>query len=274
MSPKKSELLIFLFAIFVVSAFIELTYGFPYLGIAFFILSVIMLLLLSRRAKVEDHTLSIPAILVGLLVVLADLIYNYIYGSEIRTFDSMVILLGVSIALSGSGTKYSNLGRFSTYFSSIFLVLFLSLFIIPEQFNFDLPYYYGHYAVTLPVALMLMAMGLRVTVPEKKLIEIFGVQHTILKIDLACFGWYSMLLIVSMLLAYTLTIERLSWRRLMKILAIMAFASYLANLVRVSLLVALAYHYGVDTMMLIHPHLGWILFALILIPMVHFFLKE
>jgi len=273
MSPK-NELLIFILAVLVVSSFIELAYGSPYIGIAFFILSVILLIYISKRVEisVESHR-SAPAIITGLSIVLADLIYNYVYSSEIQTFDSMVILLGFSIALSGSGTKYSDLGRFSTYFSSIFLVLFLSLFMIPERFEVDLPYYYGHYAVTLPAVCLLTALGLRVTIPEMRFIEVFGVQHVVLKIDLACFGWYSMLLVTSMLLAYDLTMERLGRGKLLKILAVMIVASYLANLLRVSILVVTAYYYGMDTMMLIHSHLGWILFAAVLIPLVYVFLR-
>jgi len=275
MSPKKNELLIFILAVVIVSAFIELAYGSPYLGIVFFILSVILLVYISRIVELRnvESRRSVPAIIVGSSMVLADLAYNYIYGSEIQTFDSMIILLGISIALSGSGTKYSDLGRFSTYFSSIFLVLFLSLFMIPERFDLSIPYYYGHYAVTLPAVYLLSTLGLKVAIPEMRFIEVFGVQHVVLKIDLACFGWYSMLLITSMLLAYDITMENLGRRKLLKILAVMILASYLANLLRVSLLVITAYYYGMNTMMLIHSHLGWILFAVILIPLVYVFLR-
>mgnify|MGYP000256373750 CR=1 FL=1 len=261
------EVLIFLLAILIVSSFIELAYGSIYLGLIFLVLSGLMLIMLSKEMRVEEGKRSILAMMFGIAIIVADLAYNYIYKSEIQTFDSMVILLGLSIALSASGTRYSDLGRFGVYFSSVFLVFFITLFIIPGKLNIDLPYYYGHYFVTVPSVLLLSSLGLNVKVPEKRLIEVFGVQNLTLKIDLACFGWYSMLLITSMLLSYHLTIQRLKLRRLVKILSIMLIACYLANLLRVSILVSTAYYYGLDTMMLIHSHIGWILFALVLIPL-------
>jgi archaeosortase C (PEF-CTERM variant) len=186
----------------------------------------------------------------------------------------MIILLGVSLFMYGSGTWLAELGRFSIYFTSIFLILFITLFLIPMRINIDLPYYYGQYAVTMPVVFLLNSIGLNVRIPEDRLIEVLGNYHALLKIDLACFGWYSILLIVSMLVAYNLTIERRSWSKIVKIMLVLVGASYLANLLRVSALVVLTYYYGVERMLSIHSHLGWILFVIILLPITYIFMKN
>jgi len=272
----RNDLIVLLLVIFTVSASIELAYGSPFLGIGFLILAVLMLIYLTKDSRAGDtrHERSPLLMALGAVVVIADLVFNYVVGSEIQTFDTMVVLLGFSISLHASGSRYSDIGNFSTYFSSIFLVLFLLLFMIPLRVSMYLPYLYGHYAVTIPVVFILSALGLNLRIPEFRLIEVLGPNHALLRIDLACFGWYSLLLITSMVLAYNLTIERNSWRRVAKVLLIMGTASYLANLLRVSILVVLAYYYDVETMLTIHPHLGWILFAIIVLPLSLVFLKS
>ena len=273
---NRSEVLVLLLAVFTVSAFIELSYGSKYLGIIAFGLGVFVLYLMIKRVKTREtgHTPSTISILSGLVLISADISYNYLKGYEIQTFDSMIILLGLSLMMYGSGTWLVEIGRFSMYFTSIFLILFITLFLIPMRINMDLPYYYGQYAVTMPVVFLLNTIGLNVKIPENRLIEVLGNYHALLKIDLACFGWYSILLIVSMLVAYNLTIERRSWGMIAKIMSILIGASYLANLLRVSALVVLTYYYGVETMLSIHSHLGWILFVVILLPITYIFMKN
>jgi len=159
----RGELLILLLVIFTVSASIELAYGSPYLGIGFFILGVLMLVFLTRDGKVDTAKYERSPLLMflGASLVAADLVFNYVTASEIQTFDTMVILLGFSIGLYASGSKYSDIGKFSTYFSSIFLTLFLLLFMIPLKVSMYLPYLYGHYAVAVPVVLILGALELK-----------------------------------------------------------------------------------------------------------------
>jgi len=120
---------------------------------------------------------------------------------------------------------------------------------------------------------ILSNLGLNVGIPEKRVIEVLGVENVTLKIDLACFGWYSMLLVTSMLISYNLTIQRMELKRFMKILSIMLVACYLANLIRVLILILTAYYYGLDAMMVVHSHIGWILFIIFIIPLSYLFLK-
>jgi len=54
----------------------------------------------------------------------------------------------------------------------------------------------------------------------------------------------------------------------------MVVASYFANFLRVSILVLLTYFYGVETMMIFHSHIGWILFAIILLPLMYIFMRK
>ena len=268
------EVLLFLLIIFLIGAFIELTYGSAAVGIVFLCVCVGILFVLSGKGVKARRRTSKLLMVVGAALVVADICYNYLSGSALQTLDSMMILLGVSLVLANSGDeRLRELGAFSTYMSLFFIVLFASLYVIPSRLDIGIPKYYGHYFVALPVSAILGALGLRLDVPAMNVIEVRGVEPVWLRMDLACFGWYSMLLIISTLLAYDLTIKSLERRKLLKILIIMVIASYAANLLRVSTLVVIAYYWGVETMMLFHSHLGWMIFAAILIPLMYAFLR-
>ncbi len=269
MTENRSGLILVISALFLVAAFIELSYGSFYLGILFLALFILMLLLTKKTTSEQEFKPSHLRLVFGLILIFTVTVYNIHKNSEFQTLDSMVFLLGLSLVISNF-RKFAVIGRFSIYFSSIFLLFYISLFLIPETIGFDLPYYYGHYFVTLPVVAVLQNLGYNITVPEMRFIEVYGVEQTILKIDLACFGWYSLLLILSMVLAYSETIEKIEKRKLVLILITLSFASYLANLLRVAILVHLTYFYGTKTMLTVHSHLGWIIFALLLLPLVKF----
>ncbi|WP_456487953.1 archaeosortase C [Candidatus Alkanophaga liquidiphilum] len=270
----KSETLLLLLIIFLIGAFIELTYGSAVIGAIFLCVCAGILFILSGREAKAERKASKLLIAVGAALIVADLSYNYLLGSAVQTLDSMIILLGGSLILANTRNKrLCELGAFSTYMSLFFIVFFAALYVIPSRFDIGIPKYYGHYFVALPVSSVLRALGLRLDVPTMNVIEVRGVEPVWLRMDLACFGWYSMLLIISTLLAYDLTIKSYERRKLLKILAIMTVASYAANLLRVSTLAVIAYYYGVDMMMFFHSHLGWILFAAILIPLMYIFLK-
>lgn len=273
---KKSELILLLLIISLIAAFIEFTYGSVYVGVVFFSICLVLLYIISgERPGRETRPKSLILLFTGVILIAADLTYNYLSGSAIQTLDSMILLLGVSLIVANvNNSRLSELGAFGTYMSLFFLIGFASLYVIPSRLNIGIPHYYGHYLVALPVCALLKLFGLDLAVPELGIIEVKGIELSWLKMDLACFGWYSMLLIISTLLAYSIAIEPYRRNKLFKIILVLLGASYVANFLRVSVLAALAYYYGVETMMIFHSHLGWVLFAIILIPLMYVFLEQ
>ena len=272
---KKSELILLLLIISLIGAFIELSYGSVYAGVVFSGICLVLLYIISSGRRGRETGKSLILMFTGAILIVADLTYNYLSGSAIQTLDSMILLLGASLIVANANNRrLSELGAFGTYMSLFFLVGFTSLYIIPSRLNIEIPYYYGHYFVAVPVCALLKLFGLDLAVPEASIIVVKGVELTRLKMDLACFGWYSMLLIVSTLLAYSIAIEPYRRDKLFKIILVLVGASYVANVLRVSILVVLAYYYGVETMMVFHSHLGWVLFAIILIPLMYVFLEQ
>ncbi len=255
-------------AVLIVGASMELAYGTFYVGLVFLILAVFILFVLARKFESEERFERSPLTMAaGVAIVLADVLSNYARQSEIQTFDTMFMLFGLSLILYGSGSKHAEIGKFGIFFSLIFLTLFSLLFMLPARVSMYFPYLYGHYAVAVPVVKILEVSGIDVRIADFRLIEVLGENHALLRIDLACFGWYSLLLVTSMVVSYNITFRWKNWRSAGRLLVILAVAVYLANLFRVATLVYLTYRFGSDFMLAVHSHLGWIFFIFVLLPL-------
>lgn len=77
-----------------------------------------------------------------------------------------------------------------------------------------------------------------------------------------CSGLYSMFLLLSTVLAYT-RIERVKKGGVALLLGLSVVIAYIANFTRVSILYIVGYYYGRDIMMLVHAHLDWIIFIVV-----------
>jgi len=271
MPSCKHELVVSIVVVLLISAFIEFLYGLHILGFVFLALLILVLSFVSKDITSAEYRKNLRLAMIGMVIVVSVLIYNYMLRSDWGNLDVMTILFGSSLILMGSTNRnVSMIARFTACMSLLFVIFFLFLYSIPRVFSIPLPYYYGHYMVTLPVATVLKHLGLNVDVPSMRIIRVNGVEPLNLKIELSCFGWYSLLLALSTVLSYSLTIKKIERRKLMIVLLVVSVTVYLANLLRIAILVTVAYFYGLKTMMMFHTHAGWILFAMILIPIMYF----
>ncbi len=272
---KRTDVQLVIFTVFVIASFIEFSYGSKYLGALFATVSFIILLKFpSRMVPTSKADKSLSRKVLGFVIIAAVLYYNLSTGSEFRTLDSFLVLLGASIIMTGTGAKkLSELGYFTFYLSFIFLVLFSGIYVLPGMLGVKLPYYYGHYFVTLPVAGVLRAAGLSLEVVAMNQLYVGNMTNGLIGLDMACYGFYSMFLIISAAAAYGIT-TKIELRMLLSVLLILIFASYAANFLRVFTLIVLAYYYGVDTMLLVHSHLGWMFFGFILLPLMYLSLRR
>ncbi len=83
-----------------------------------------------------------------------------------------------------------------------------------------------------------------------------------------------MILILSTVLAYRITTPSKNSHSLVKITVILLLVSYFSNLLRILGLVSIGYYYGMDTMLIFHTFLGWVLFASIVLLVTYVYLKE
>jgi archaeosortase C (PEF-CTERM variant) len=116
-------------------------------------------------------------------------------------------------------------------------------------------------------------MGFSIQMDSLTTFHAYGVEDIFYKIDLGCFGFYSMILIISTVVAYWLILPDQNPQNLVKILIILIVASYLSNLLRIIILVSIGYYYGQPTMLIFHTFLGWVLFAVIVLPVTYIYLR-
>jgi archaeosortase C (PEF-CTERM variant) len=77
-----------------------------------------------------------------------------------------------------------------------------------------------------------------------------------------CSGLYSMFLLMGIVFGYS-RIEKIAPQKTLMILGFSILVAYISNLFRVVVLYLTAYNYGQEAMMLVHTHLGWIIFAVV-----------
>lgn len=277
MNFKSTSFLLVLFVTFIIAAYVELNFGgygsSGYLALVFFLGALVMLAKLKGTEQTKLKS-SWKLLLLGIIILIADLAYNIGSGSEIQTLDTMVLFLGVSlISVNIKNNKISSMGEFGTYFSSIFLLFFLVVYAMPSRLGSNIYDYYGYYATTIPALFLLDSINISLHMDSLTTFHVYGVEDIYYKIDLGCFGFYSMMLIISTVLAYRLTSPNKSQHSLVKITAVLIATSYLANLLRIIILVLVGYYYGMATMLVLHTFLGWALFAAIVLPTTYFYLR-
>ncbi len=215
---------------------------------------------------------------VGIALILADIGYNaYVAASaQFGTEDTFTLLLGAALVLYPYIPIAHRRERDFVLVALSFLeaILVLPLLIARAvssnwEYSVDL---YSWIALAYQLAGALSLVGVAATVhavpgstaPGLTVLTNAGTQVTVV-ITTACSGLYSFGLFASAFFAYVLTeFRRLTWR-VWAFLALGTVASYLANLLRM-IVVVLAGVYGstpeqsVQNLLVAHSYAGWLIF--------------
>jgi len=253
------RMIVFLVLALFLGATMEYGHGSKLLGILLF---GIALLAISRMTlKVTHHKTHTWYALIGILIILADITYNVYNQSELGTLDTMTFLLGIS--LIASATKSENLrstGEFGVYVAITFIALFTLFYGTFEEFI----HLFDHYAVLMPSMYLIQLTGISMEVIGTETVCLHAPGGDItLTIGGPCSGLYSMFLLISVIVGYTATENIRDARRITALLGATIVVAWIANLLRVSTLYLAAYWYGQDVMMVVHTHLGWIIFVIV-----------
>lgn len=260
-NDSKNIILILLVLALFTGATIELSEGSTIMGIILFIAAAI---LISRMKLTGTEGLQSSKLylLVGGFIVAADLIFNYINNSSLGTLDSMVFFLGVSLIAMGTGKKdLKQLGEFGFYISSVFTVLYLIFYSAFGFFQIDFLHLFDHYFVLMPTVAIIKIIGIPVEIIATETVILYGAEPMTIVIGGPCSGLYSMFLLLGIVAGYS-RIEKMDLKRTFSLLGLAVLVAYIANLIRVIILYITAYLYGIDTMMTVHTHIGWMIFAL------------
>ncbi|OFV68232.1 MAG: archaeosortase C, PEF-CTERM variant [Candidatus Syntrophoarchaeum caldarius] len=258
---KNIILFLFIFALFL-GATVEISEGSIPLGI---FLLLIALALISRIKVGKSHIVpeSRLHMLLGVLILVADIAYNILTQSSLGTLDIMTFMLGISlVAYDIKNEEISRMGAFGTYMSTTFLLLFIPLFIIFGRLDIAFMHIFDHYFVLLPMVKILNVIGIPVEVLATETVHIPGVEEMNVVIGGPCSGLYSMFLLVGIMVGY-MKIEQIERHKFYSLLGITVIVAYFANLMRVTAICLAAFFYGKEVMYMVHVHLGWIVFVIV-----------
>ncbi len=257
---QKHNVLIFLLVMaFFTGATIQLSEGSVLLGVVMFLIA----LALTTKIRLSGTYITKSSkffIALGVFIVLADVVYNLKAMNQLGTIDSMTFFMGVSFIAYGTN-RYRRMGEFGVYMSGTFIVLYLFFYSLLPSLNNNFIHYFDHYFVLLPsLAITSAVSNLDIHIVAAETVHFKGIEDATVVIGGPCSGLYSMILLIGIIVGYA-KMEHLKDKRRISLLVILAiFVAYIANLIRVSVLYYVGYYYGIEKMMFVHVHLGWIIF--------------
>jgi archaeosortase C (PEF-CTERM variant) len=259
---NKNIILILLVLALFTGATIELSEGSTIIGIVLFIIAAGLISRIKLTGENSALKNSKTYFFAGLFIMAAVTVFNLATKGSIGTLDSMTFLIGASLLAMGTARKdMRQLGEFGLYISVIFTALYLVFYTFFGIFKIDFVHLFNHYFVLMPTVSLLKLTGIPVEIVAIETITLYGIKETMtIIIGGPCSGLYSMFLLIGIVAAYS-RMERIQLKKSLMILLFAVCVAYIANLVRVFTLYVVAYNYGMETMMVFHTHLGWILFA-------------
>ncbi|MDG6244919.1 MAG: archaeosortase C [Methanolobus sp.] len=259
---NKNIILILVVLALFTGATIELSEGSTIIGI---VLLLVAAGVLSRIRLTGDHSAfksSKTFLFAGLFIMAAVATYNIVTRDSIGTLDSMTFIIGASLFAMGTSRKdLRQMGEFGLYISVVFTAFYFIFYTFFGMMGIKFLHFFDHYFVLMPTVALLKLTSIPVEIVAIETITIQGLTETMtIIIGGPCSGLYSMFLLIGIVVAYS-RMEKIKLKKSLMILAFAVCVAYIANLVRVFTLYVIAYYYGIETMMVFHTHLGWMLFA-------------
>ncbi|MCX9081101.1 MAG: archaeosortase C [Candidatus Methanoperedens sp.] len=261
-TQKHNILIVLLVMAFFTGATIQFSEGSSLIGIALFILALI----LTTRIKLQGTYITKSSkfyVVLGILIVLADIVYNLKALNQLGTLDSMAFFMGISFMAYGT-SQYRRMGEFGMYMSGTFIVFFLFFYSFLPSLNNNFIHDFDHYLVLIPSLFIATAISnMDIHIVGIETVHFNGFEDATVVIGGPCSGLYSMMLLVGIIVGYV-KMEHLTDRKRIYLLVFTAIIiAYFSNLIRVTILYIVAYNYGIEKMMFVHVYLGWIIFIII-----------
>ena len=252
-------------------ALIEIREGSTFIGTILITTATFMITRIKFKiSNVRDY--SKLHIYAGSLILLADVIFNintidFSTPPFIGTIDTMVFFLGLSIIAYGTNMpQMQKMGEFGFYITTVFIILFITIYTI---MGFDFLQQFNHYLILLPTAAIIKAMGIPIEVISTATVQLSGVEDITIIIGGPCSGLYSMFLLIGIVIGYS-RVEKINTKQTASLAVITIVVAYVSNLTRVVILYIVAYLDGGETMVAIHTHIGWLIFAIVAAGLMYF----
>ena len=208
---------------------------------------------------------ALPIAGIGILSLVA--VFNLLVSenSYLGSNDYVAIFLaGVLISYNLVPGKYSVERDFALLFS----VLLFFLLVVPttilqltstgEDTNSPITYY----LLAMPTTAFVNLLGISAESVGYNVIRIIGPEGEAmnLSIALSCSGLYSVAIFVSAFFAFVAVEYKKFDRKVMLLLGIGIFLAWIANIIRMSIIVVVGKYYGGDTMEWVHNNIGELIF--------------
>ena len=202
-------------------------------------------------------------IVLGIVIVLADIVYNLKAMNKLGTLDSMTFFMGASFIAYGM-SQYRRMGEFGIFMSGTFIILFLFFYSFLPSINNNFIHDFDHYLVLLPsLAIVNVFSNIDIQIIATETVHFNGFEDSTIIIGGPCSGLYSMMLLIGIIVGYARMESLADKRRIGLLILVAILVAYVSNLLRVAILYLVGYYYGIERMMLVHVYLGWIIFIVI-----------
>lgn len=200
----------------------------------------------------------------GFFLVVIDVFYNIISGDTFKSFDYGVMIAGFVIILLNMGfSHYLKLDKktvsFTTYFIFITMLmygfLFSGLSFLLGNKDYNPLFKFTTESVVLTAGYILNFI--KPTTINGSLIDFQGFR---VSVGNACSGVESISVFFSAAIAYMIAMKVRDIKKMCEFIIIGGFILYLVNIFRVMIIILTGYYLGVEKMLFVHYHLGWIFF--------------
>ena len=246
----------------------------PYTPKIFGIVLLIASSLLLYISYIKNHELSnlsqkpnFKQSFLGLLLILIDISYNLLADSPFKSFDITVLLSGTFVLTLNLGLLNflkldEKMTRFTSYFLFIIIGLYGFLFTGLNTFFGDSKgsnFFWEWFNNNVVYISMPFLNLVRPTTINGNIINFDGFS---VGIGYACSGVESLSVFFAAVIAYFIAKKEYNVSKIVKFMLIGGITLYILNILRVLIIIFVGYFHGIDTMMFVHTHLGWIFFLI------------
>ena len=222
----------------------------------------------GRKEGGAYHTpqINVKYITMGMLLILIDASYNLYIGDEFRYFDYGMLTAGVFIIAMNLGIfRFLKLEEwmisFSTYFLFVLMISYGFLFTgIPFILNSSENAFFD-FVTGISVGLSAFFLGFinPNIIATWETINFDGFK---VGIGYACSGVESITIFLSAVAAYFIAIKEKNIKKIGLYTIIGVMALFIMNILRIMAIVLAGYYIGIEEMLFVHYHLGWVMFIL------------
>jgi archaeosortase C (PEF-CTERM variant) len=221
----------------------------------------------SHKVPVSNQNINFKQSFLGLLLIVIDVSYNLLVNDPFKYFDIAMLFSGMLILTLNLGFLDflkidKNMASFTTYFlfitMGLYAFLFTGLDLLLGSSDGSNPFWTWFNKNVVYVSMPFLNL-VRPTTVSGSTINFDGFN---VAIGYACSGIESISVFFAAVIAYFFAKKERNVFKACKYMFIGGIALYMINILRVIIIILVGYFRGVDDMMFVHTHLGWIFFVI------------